>query len=159
MSITYKEGCLIQGFKKGEVQGIAHQANCFNTMGSGVAAAIRKQWPEVYEADCQTVKGDEEKLGTLSWCPVITDGRRKDGHGPVFNLYGQYDFGYDGKQYTNLLALESAMEMMARFCNALGITKIGMPKLGCDRGGAKWEDVEDIIERQLGHLDVTIYIK
>lgn len=159
MSISYKEGCLIQGFKKGEVQAIAHQANCFNTMGSGVAKAIRAQWPEVYEADCQTVKGDREKLGTLSWCPVITDGRRKDGHGPVFNLYGQYDFGYDGKQYTDLDALESAMAQMSMFCAAMDITKVGMPKLGCDRGGAKWEDVEAIIERQLGHLDVTIYIK
>ena len=41
MSITYKEGCLIQGFKRGEVQAIGHQANCQNTMGSGVAKAIR----------------------------------------------------------------------------------------------------------------------
>lgn len=159
MSITYKEGCLIKGFKKGEVQAIAHQANCFNTMGSGVAKAIRAQWPEVYEADCATVKGDRNKLGTLSWCPVITDGRRKDGHGPVFNLYGQYNYGYDGNQYTDLEALESAMSQMALFCKGMGITTIGMPKLGCGLAGANWEDVEEIILNTLADFEVIVYIK
>lgn len=157
--IEYKEGCLVKAFKRGEVQAIAHQANCFNTMGSGVAKAIRAEWPDVYEADCQTVKGDRDKLGTLSWCPVVTDGRRKDGHGPVFNLYGQYNYGYDAKQYTDLEALESAMGVMARFCRVMNITKIGLPKLGCGLAGANWDDVAEIIERQLGQFEVIVYIK
>lgn len=159
MSITYKEGCLIQGFKRGEVQAIGHQANCQNTMGSGVAKAIRAQWPEVYETDCQTIKGDPDKLGTLSWCPVITDGRRKDGHGPVFNLYGQFDYGRDGKQYTDLKALESALNQMRLFIDLMGITRVGFPKMGASLGGAAWEDVEAIIEKTMNGVDVVVYVK
>ena len=85
MPITYKNGCLIEGFKAGEVRAIAHQANCFNTMGSGVAKALREAFPEIYEADCQTEKGSRDKLGSLSWT--------FNEHGMMFNLYGQYKYG------------------------------------------------------------------
>lgn len=151
MSITYKQGCLIEGFKAGEVGAIAHQANCQNTMGSGVAKALRDAFPEIYEADCQTTKGDVDKLGSLSWT--------FNEHGMMFNLYGQFNYGYDGAHYTDLDALESAFQIMRMFLDVANVSTVGLPKLGCDRGGAKWEDVEAIILRQLPDKDVTVYIK
>lgn len=151
MPITYKEGCLIEGFKAGEVGAIAHQANCQNTMGSGVAKALRDAFPEIYEADCQTVKGDTAKLGSLSWT--------FNEHGMMFNLYGQFNYGYDGEQYTDLAALESAFNTMNMFLDAAGVTKVGLPKLGATRGGAKWEDVEAIILNMLPDKDIIVYIK
>lgn len=59
--MLYVKGNLIEALKSGSVQAIAHQANCFNTMGSGVALAIKNAFPEAYEADCKTVKGDKKK--------------------------------------------------------------------------------------------------
>ncbi len=50
----------------GGAQGIIHQANCQNTMGSGIAREIRARYPEAYEVDCKTIAGDYKKLGTFS---------------------------------------------------------------------------------------------
>lgn len=151
MAITYKQGCLIEGFKAGEVGAIAHQANCMCTMGSGVAKALREAFPEIYEADCQTERGDYNKLGSLSWT--------FNEHGMMFNLYGQFNYGYDGSQFTDLAALENSMQIMKLFLDAANVTKVGLPRLGCVLAGAKWEDVEAIIERQLSDKDVIVYIK
>lgn len=156
MSVLLKEGCLIEAMDNGEVECIAHQANCQNTMNSGVAKAIRERWPEVYEADCQTIKGDMDKLGSLSWTPVIT----KTGHGPVFNLYGQFYYGREpGKVYTDIDALRNACNIMRMFVDAMGITKIGVPMLGCGLGGAEWDDVEAVLIGAFDGLDVTVYCK
>lgn len=156
MSVLLKEGCLIEAMDNGEVECIGHQANCQNTMNSGVAKAIRERWPEVYEADCQTIKGDMDKLGSLSWTPVIT----KTGHGPVFNLYGQFYYGREpGKVYTDIDALRNACNIMRMFVDAMGITKIGVPMLGCGLGGAEWDDVEAVLIGAFDGLDVTVYCK
>ena len=45
---------------------IAHVANCFNTMGSGVALAIKNEFPDAYAVDCKTTAGDPSKMGTIS---------------------------------------------------------------------------------------------
>lgn len=152
MTLTIKKGCLIEGFKAGEVEAIGHQANCQNTMNSGVAKALRAEWPQVYEADCQTVKGDRGKLGSLSF--TLCE------HGPIFNLYGQYIYGYDRSvQYTDLEALDKALGMMRLFVDAAGHKTVGFPKLGTDRGGAKWVDVEALIVKHFAGINVTIYVR
>jgi len=79
---------------------IGHCCNCFCTMGSGVAAAIKAKYPEAYDADCKTKKGDRTKLGTLSLAVVIkTDPTQTvasintpvpAGIKAVANLYAQY---------------------------------------------------------------------
>lgn len=157
MSITYKAGCLIEALDKGEVCAIAHQANCQNTMKSGVAKALVERWPAIAEADQATIKGDPDKLGTLSFTPVYCNDSEVR---PVFNLYGQYTYGREkGVVYTDLKALGSSLAQMKLFLDSLGIKRVGLPKLGAGLGGAKWEDVESAIITELAGLDVTIYSK
>lgn len=157
MSLTYKSGCLIEALDTGEVSAIAHSANCFNTMKSGVAKAIVERWPAVAEADQATNKGDPDKLGTLSFTPVFCDDCEIR---PVFNLYGQFTYGREkGMIYTDLKALGNALHQMKLFLDSLQIKRVGLPKLGAGLGGAKWEDVESYIITELAGLDVTIYSK
>lgn len=153
--IEYKKGDLVEALRTGEVEAIAHQANCFNTMNSGVAKSIRAAYPEAYEADCQTLKGDFDKLGTLS--SVIIE-NEQEGFGWIFNLYGQFNYGREpGVVYTDIEALRNAVKMMRLFLDAANITKLGVPKMGAGLGGAKWEDVEAILIEELDDFDVTVY--
>ena len=155
--IEYKVGDLFDAFRAGDIEALGHQANCQNTMNSGFAKQLKELYPEAYEADCQTIKGDTAKLGSLSW--VIVD---VPGHAPglIFNLYGQFYYGREpGVVYTDLLALDSAMEQMRLFLDAAGVTHVGFPRLGCGLGGAKWEDVELLIEQHFGDLTVTVFDK
>lgn len=151
--ITYVTGDLVNAFMSKDVDVIAHQANCFNTMRSGVAKAIVEEYPEAAKADQQTTKGDASKLGTISF--AVADRVRA---GMIYNLYGQFHYGRDGGQYTIYPALENAMHAMADDLRERGyLGKIGLPKLGCGLAGGKWSIVESIIERQLADWEVIVY--
>ena len=147
MSLSYKVRSLIEAFKDGEVNVIAHQANCFNKMGSGIAPQIAKAFPKAKEADDNTVKGDHRKLGSVS--------RANVSEGYIYNLYGQY---YPGKN-TDYAALRQALRHMASQLYLLkGSAKIGLPKIGCGIGGGDWEIVSDIIKEELSGFEVIIYV-
>lgn len=158
--IQYKIGDLVDALKSGEVSSIGHQANCFNTMNSGVAKAIRLTFPNAYEADCLTEKGDKAKLGKLT----CVEYERVDGTvGLIYNLYGQYNYGYDAKGYTNYEALRGALlNMRIDLDGAIGFSgedwkKVGFPKIGAGLGGGDWDTIARIIEEVFTDYDVTIY--
>lgn len=144
--IEYHKGCVVEAFKTGNYIALLHQANCFNTMNSGVAKKIREELPEAYDADCLTIKGDVRKLGTYSSAafPSLL--------GFVINLYGQYNYGKDGRKYTQVINLEKALERFGEnfaVAAAYGF-KVCIPRLGCGLGGADWEaELVPMIERQL----------
>ena len=62
--IRYIDGDLLKLADEGHFDLIAHGANCFCVMGSGIAPQIKAKYPEAYEADCKTTAGDVNKLGT-----------------------------------------------------------------------------------------------
>lgn len=139
-------GDLIRSAKNGEFEVIAHQCNCFNTMGAGIARSIRLEWQEAADVDNATQKGDPNKLGTITYTentnPIIV------------NLYGQFDFHGNGV-LTNYDALEKAlMEMKQKFPGK----KIGMPKVGSLRARGDWSVILPIIEKVFSDPtdDVTI---
>lgn len=158
--IQYKISDLVDALKSGEVSSIGHQANCFNTMNSGVAKAIRTAFPQAYEVDCYTTKGDKAKLGTITACEY----ERADGSvGIIYNLYGQYNYGYDAKGYTNYEALRGALlNMRIDLDGAVGVhgedwKKVGFPKIGAGLGGGDWDAIARIIEEVFTDYDVTVY--
>lgn len=152
MTLKYVVGDLCDALERGEVDAIGHQANCFNTMNSGVAKAIRTRFPQAYEADCQTIKGDIGKLGDLT----LATG----GSGLIYNLYGQYSYGYDSKGYTNYDALQSALfEMREDLLTGRGFKVVGFPKIGAGLGGGDWDTIEEIINDIFeGYFEVVIYV-
>lgn len=151
--ITYKVGDLIDALKNGEVFAIGHQANCFNTMNSGVARAIRTNFPDAWLVDQNTKRGSSAKLGNISI------GAYECQPGDVrliYNLYGQYNYGYDKQGYTNYAKLESAM---IRMRDSLPVrAKVGFPKIGAGLGGGDWSRIEGIIAEVFADFDVTIYV-
>ena len=82
--IKYIEGDLIKLAQSGAFEVIGHCCNCYNTMGAGIAPQIKKAFQEAYAVDCETIAGDETKLGTISY---TTESKPI-----VVNLYGQFDF-------------------------------------------------------------------
>ncbi len=124
---------------------VAHVCNCFCVMGSGVAAAIKAEYTEAYDADCKTVKADKSKLGTVSLA-VVTDPTQHKNQNikAVANLYGQFKFG--GERDLNY---ESIYRALVELKNRLkpSIKTVALPyKAGCDRAGGDWRIVEKMIE-------------
>lgn len=141
--LTYRNGNLIDAFLSEEIDVLAHQANCFCTMGAGIAREIKQRLPAAWEADRKTIRGDISKLGGYSVASI------DDGQHFVFNLYGQYKYGRgdDGAQNTNIPALKSALLGMSSALMTLQPRDwtVGIPKLGCGLGGANWADVEAML--------------
>ena len=122
---------------------IVHGCNCFCTMQCGIAPQIKSKWPEAYEADLQTVKGERQKLGTISYTtssPIVV------------NAYTQYQYGRT-KRHCDYEAIASCMKAIkSRFPGR----KIGMPKIGAGLAGGDWEIIKTIIATELKEEDVTI---
>lgn len=149
--LKYKVGCLIEAATTGEVNVIAHQCNCFNTMGSGIAPLIAKAFPLAEKADNQTEKGSIGKLGGFSYAYDPTYDVN------VYNLYGQYGYSRTG-QDTDYYALRKALVRMREDLMVPVGYKIGFPKLGAGLGGGNWGTISSLIEDIFNGYDVTIYV-
>lgn len=154
--LKYKIGDLIKAAVDGEVNVIAHCANCFNTMKSGIAPQIVKMFPEAGEVDQETIKGDRTKLGSAT-------GTYDEFHKVlVINLYGQYHYGYTkGKTYVDYVALRESFGVMRNFMSqAIRSPRIGLPRLGSGLAQGDWCTIEQTIKDELTayNYDVTIYV-
>ena len=120
-------------------QGIIHQANCQNTMGSGIAKQIREKYPEAYEADCRTVRGDITKLGSFSWVKA-RDGKY------IYNCYSQFRYGRD-QRHTDYEAVYTGLSRIVDHAKSMNLTSLALPyKMGCALGGGDWRIVNTIVE-------------
>lgn len=155
--IRYIKSDIVDEIKTGKYDAAAHGCNCFCRMRSGVAKALTDAWPDIAVADKRlTQEGDFNKLGSYSNLDIkqIIDGQTKQLI-RFYNLYTQYNYGYDGGQYLKYDALSLALEKMARSLNSYN-QDIIMPKIGCGLAGGDWNIVEEIIENKLEKFNVTI---
>lgn len=135
------KGDLIQLALEGKFDVIVHGCNCFCTMGAGIAKGIKANFPEAYQADLQTNKGDKDKLGTIIFAKVITT------HGTliVVNAYTQYDYKGKGRK-VDYDAVRSAFEKIKQQFSG---KRIGYPAIGAGLAGGDWNIISDLIEEVL----------
>ena len=141
--------------KVSNVEAIGHCANCFCTMGSGIANQIKKVFPEAYTADLKTVSGDINKFGTFS-VGVVNSNNTSIKY--VYNLYGQYRYGRDSRKL-NYEKIYTALESMEKSCKNNNVTFVGFPKnMGCMLAGGHWPIVYKMIEHIFSDPIYTVKI-
>lgn len=152
------KGDLIKLALNGEFDVIVHGCNCFCTMGSGIAAGIKKHFPEAYEEDCSTEKGAEDKLGTTSF--IHTNGVI------VVNGYTQYHWSKIGpkgqkSRYNSkepLVSYDALRLVFREVKNYFGGMKIGYPMIGAGLARGEWDVISKIIDEELEGEDHTLVI-
>ena len=131
---------------------IAHQVNCQGVMGSGVARQVKEKYPEAYDKyqeECFN-KAPNLLMGTVDIIPS-----RSDVH-IIANMYAQNDFGYNGQRYTNYEAFYRCLENLNQ--SLLKEYSVAFPyRIGCDRGGADWDIILQMITSVFKTRDVYIY--
>lgn len=133
---------------------IAHQVNCQGAFRSGVAKAIREHDIEIYKDYHEFCKKNtpEQLIGTVRYFVSNVDGKY------YANLFGQKEYGYDGKQYTDIDMLKRCFEDLKSFAGIHGSLSIAMPyKIGCVRGGADWNEVYAMIEQVFEECNVELW--
>jgi len=144
MPIEHHQGDLLTS----DCEAIAHGCNCFNTMGAGIAKQIKMRYPMAYEADCETIAGDKEKLGDFS---IAFENDRM-----IFNLYTQYNMGRD----LSYPALESSLRKLKNSLDFVDENQnlvLGLPRIGCGIAGGDWPRVEEIINNVFAKRTVRVY--
>jgi O-acetyl-ADP-ribose deacetylase (regulator of RNase III) len=135
-SLKHTKGNLLDLAEAGEFDVIIHGANCFNTMGSGIAREIRERYPNVAYVDQQTQKGDYTKLGTWTW----------DLAGPnnfkILNCYTQYNMS-TGEDVFEYLAFALICQKLVHEC---GDKRIGLPYIGQGLAGGNSQIIMRMIE-------------
>lgn len=155
MTIHVVQGDLLQS----DCTVIAHQCNCFSTMGAGIAKQIASKYPEAYHADQYFGQSPEDRLGKYSVVcyqnpPLI-----------ICNLYGQYRYGR-GQVQTDYQALSSAIGYMFEMLSVNQHSifshfsiKIGMPYgMGAVLAGGDWNTIYQIIESQSNKYGLDVYL-
>lgn len=129
---------------------IVHQANCFHTMGAGIAKVIAQKYPEAVKADKETIKGDKNKLGSFS----IGFGKDRK---IIINMYSQYSFSNTHIE-TDYTAMETALEEIKLFAKSHH-RNIAIPyKIGCGLAGGDWNTVYNILMKIFDKSDVKLII-
>ena len=140
---------------------IAHQVNCQGVMRTGVAKDIRAKWPKVYNR-YRKIYGRYYKflrcyynLGKCQYISIKSSQNVLPRY--IVNLFAQDDYGYDGKQYTDLDALESCFANLGVFCEKNNYSLALPYKIGCGRGGADWDEIYKLIQTYFGKIEVELW--
>lgn len=138
---------------------IAHGVNCRGVMGSGVAGALRRKYPQIftrYSNICEIyTKNPDWMLGMVDLVEVSTETE------PlllVANCFTQDNYGREGKRYANARAIEQSINTVAQV--AIGVAvPLYMPKIGCGLGGLSWDgEIEPIVQCIADKYNMTIYV-
>lgn len=129
---------------------IVHCVNCKGVMGGGIAAEIRKRFPDVYETYRDSYKNGYLELGSVTYVyypPTKTSGPKIIG-----NAAGQDGYGTD-RVHVDYNAVRTCFyyinDAMRTFQERHGITTINFPLFGCGLAGGDWKIVSEIIEEEV----------
>ena len=130
---------------------ICHQCNCQGVMGSGVAAEVKKRYPEVY----QVYRNEYEKNGLILGQVIFVENFYEQ---IIANMLGQEKYGYDGKQYTHYDKLQECLNRVKDFMIHAHFNTVAFPYLmSCHRGGGDWSIVYKMIEDTFKDFEVEIW--
>jgi O-acetyl-ADP-ribose deacetylase (regulator of RNase III) len=142
------KGDLIDLALNGKFDVIIHGCNCQCTMGAGIAKQIKIYFPEAYQADLETIKGDRSKLGTISQATI----QRGSLNLTIVNGYTQFDWRGSGC-LLDYSALQSVMRHVKQ--NFSG-KRIGYPKIGAGLAWGEWKRIASLIDQELIGEDHTL---
>jgi O-acetyl-ADP-ribose deacetylase (regulator of RNase III) len=144
--MKYIKGDVVKEFQNcTEPASLLHQVNCQGVMNSGVAKQIREEYPQHFEDYFRHFERKDYEPIKLLGGYVVTEVecRRK----AIVGLFGQLNYGYSSKRYTNYAALLGALREVCYFHLKGKSKRIFIPyKLGCDRGGGDWSVVSVLLE-------------
>jgi O-acetyl-ADP-ribose deacetylase (regulator of RNase III) len=141
-------GDLIKLAMEGKFDVIIHGCNCFCAMGAGIARSIKTQFPEAFQADLATEKGDRSKLGDFSQATFV-----RNGHDiTVINAYTQ--FHYSGKGV--LADYDAIRSVFKKLKSQFSGKRFGFPLIGAGLAGGDWQIISEIIDQALQGEDFTL---
>jgi len=135
------EGDLLKLALEGKFDVIVHGCNCYCAMGAGIALSVKKIFPEAYEADKQTSKGDKDKLGSFS-SVVVNRGQHSI---TIVNAYTQFHWKGQGLK-ADYEAIDKVFSLIGKEFSG---QRIAYPLIGAGLAGGDWGVISNLIDNRL----------
>ena len=119
----------------------------------GIALQLRERMPAMYKDFRHFCQTKHPKSGGL-WTWMSSDGRY------LINLFTRdaaYDHGSKPGRAT-LSHVNHALHALRALIEKEQISSVVLPRLACGVGGLNWDEVKPLIEKQLGDLDIQVYV-
>lgn len=126
---------------------IGHGVNLHGVMGAGIAKTIADRWPAILPPYKDACKDRTLRLGQMQ--PFAAD----DGL-TVLNLASQDRPGPNA----DLMAVMRSVTAAATFCEDKGLTRLGLPQIGCGIGGLVWDDVKIVLRYAAAAYDIELTV-
>ena len=136
-----------------QAETVAHGVAPNDNFASGLALSLRERWPAMYKDFrhyCQTVTPKPGELWT--WAGV--------GGVRIINLFTQEPAPSHGANpgRATLENVNRCLKALSKVIESENIKSVALPRLATGVGGLEWKDVKPLIEKQLGHLPVLVYV-
>ncbi len=136
-------------------QAIAHSIAPMDHFENGLALSLRERYPEMvkeFRHYCHV--HHPEPGGLYNW---------SNGNGQqIVNLLAQepppskHAHGTPGK--ATLSHLDHSLKKLAKLVQKEEIGSLALPKLGTGVGGLQWTEVQALIQKNLGELNIPVYV-
>ncbi len=136
-----------------KAQVIAHGIAARDPTNRGLATSLHEKYPAMHKDFHHWCHQDHPKAG-VAWMWGGAGGTR------VVNLITQ-DGGYGhGSRpgHATTKNVNSALKSLVKMAKKEKFTSIALPRLSTGVGGLDWKDVQPLIERHLGDLEIPVYV-
>ena len=119
----------------------------------GLALQLRERMPAMYKDFRHYCQTQHPKSGEL-WTWMSADGRY------LVNLFTQEAAYAHGSKPgdASLSHVNHTLHALRNFVQKEKVASLALPRLACGVSGLDWNDVKPLIEKQLGDLNIPIYI-
>jgi O-acetyl-ADP-ribose deacetylase (regulator of RNase III) len=142
MPVIYHEATVFEV----PAQTIINTVNCEGAMGAGLALECKKRFPEMFYAYRKLCKQGKLRPGKLwLW---------KESSPWVLNFPTKDEW----RNRAELPYIVDGLDNLLRNYEAMGITSINIPPLGCSNGGLTFETVGPLIYECVSQMDIDVNI-
>ncbi len=136
-----------------DAQVIVHGVAANGPMNQGLAKALHEKYPVMHKDFHHWCHQHHPKPGS-AWLWAGLDGKR------IVNLItqnGGYGHGAHPEKAT-LANVKHALKALHKMAVKEKFESMALPRLATGVGGLEWDDIEPLIENNLGDLDIPVYI-
>jgi O-acetyl-ADP-ribose deacetylase (regulator of RNase III) len=127
-------------------QTLVNTVNCCGVMGAGLALDFALRFPEMEKDYIQRCDSNDEKRKVRIGRPYLY---REYHHPWIMNFPTKTHWKFPSQ----IEWIEQGLKYFVDNYKRGKITSISFPKLGCGKGGLKWIDVNNLMEKYLCNLD------
>lgn len=138
--LKHTKGDLLALAQSGKFDVIVQGCNCFNTMGSGIAKQIREQYPQAALIDCQTARGDYNKLGNYTVARANVAGF------DIVNAYTQYGYNRKGEAPCDRFEYTAFELILQKLLREYAVCDFGFPYIGMGLAGGDQRRIIGLLE-------------